>query len=209
MKILGIDEAGRGPVIGPLIIAGVMLPKEKIKILEKLQVKDSKKLTPRKRTYLAKKIKKISKYYLKRIDAQTIDKLRQEGVNLNEIEKRAITDIINQAKPDHAIIDSPDIKPKRFEKEIKKLTKASIKAEHGADTKYPIVSAASIIAKDQREKEIEKIKKEYRVEFGSGYPNDPLTKKFLSQLDPNRLPDFIRKSWATIKNMQKNRGLLR
>lgn len=206
MKILGIDEAGRGPVIGPLIIAGVMLPKEKIKILEKLQVKDSKKLTPRKRTYLAKKIKKISKYYLKRIDAQTIDKLRQEGVNLNEIEKRAITDIINQAKPDHAIIDSPDIKPKRFEKEIKKLTKASIKAEHGADTKYPIVSAASIIAKDQREKEIEKIKKEYRVEFGSGYPNDPLTKKFLSQLDPNRLPDFIRKSWATIKNMQKTGG---
>ncbi|HIH61934.1 MAG TPA: ribonuclease HII [Methanobacteriales archaeon] len=208
MNILGIDEAGRGPVIGPIIIAGVMLPKEKIRTLEKLQVKDSKKLTPRKRTYLAKKIKKISKYYIKRIDAPTIDKLRQEGINLNEIEKNAIADIINRARPDHAIVDSVDIKPRRFEKEIKKLIKyqISIKAEHRADTKYPIVSAASIVAKDQREREIERIKREYKVEFGSGYPNDPLTKKFLSQLDMNRLPDFIRKSWATIKNMQKTGG---
>jgi len=211
MKILGIDEAGRGPVIGPLIIAGVMLPQEKIKILEKLQVKDSKKLTPRKRTYLAKKIKKISKYYITKIDAPEIDKLRQEGVNLNEIEKRAIVDIINKARPDHAIIDSVDIKPQRFEKEIKKLIKykISIKAEHGADTKYPIVSAASILAKDQREQEIEKIKRKYKIEFGSGYPNDPLTKKFLSKLEHDKLPDFIRKSLATIKNMQKNWGVLR
>ncbi|BAW31751.1 MAG TPA: ribonuclease HII [Methanothermobacter sp.] len=205
MKILGVDEAGRGPVIGPLIIAGVMLPKEKIKTLERLQVKDSKKLTPKKRTYLAKKIKKISKYYITRINAPTIDKLRATGINLNEIEKKAIADIIKKSQPDYAIIDSVDIKPKRFEKEIRKLIKNKniiIKAEHKADTKYPIVSAASIIAKTQREKEIEKIKKEYKVEFGSGYPNDPLTKKFLSTLKTDKLPDFIRKSWATIKKMQ-------
>jgi len=205
MKILGVDEAGRGPVIEPLIIAGVMLPKEKIKTLERLQVKDSKKLTPKKRTYLAKKIKKISKYYITRINAPTIDKLRATGINLNEIEKKAIADIIKKSQPDYAIIDSVDIKPKRFEKEIRKLIKNKniiIKAEHKADTKYPIVSAASIIAKTQREKEIEKIKKEYKVEFGSGYPNDPLTKKFLSTLKTDKLPDFIRKSWATIKKMQ-------
>ena len=204
MKILGVDEAGRGPVIGPLIIAGVMLPKEKIKTLERLQVKDSKKLTPKKRTYLAKKIKKISKYYIAKIDASKIDKLRSEGVNLNEIEKRAIADIINKARPDYVIVDSVDIKPHRFEKGIKKLIKGKItvKAEHRADTKYPIVSAASIIAKNQREQEIEKIKKEYKIEFGSGYPNDPLTKKFLSTLKHDKLPDFIRKSWATIKKMR-------
>jgi len=204
MKILGIDEAGRGPVIGPLIIAGVMLPKEKIRILERLQVKDSKKLTQKKRTYLAKKIKKISEYYIVKIDASKIDKLRSEGVNLNEIEKKAIADIINKARPDHVIVDSVDIKPHRFEKELKKLIKDNItvKAEHRADTKYPIVSAASIIAKNQREQEIEKIKKEYKIEFGSGYPNDPLTKKFLSTLKSDKLPNFIRKSWATIKKMR-------
>ncbi|MFB2622644.1 MULTISPECIES: ribonuclease HII [unclassified Methanothermobacter] len=207
MKVLGIDEAGRGPVIGPLVVAGVMVPERKFSILRKMGIRDSKKLTPERRKFLARKIRRISRVFTVKISASDIDTMREKGFNLNEIEKIAIKRIIAEAQPDSVIIDSVDVKPERLAEEIRShFGDIEVKAEHGADAKYYPVAAASIIAKVERDLEIERIQKLNRKlgDMGSGYPSDPRTRAFLESLSYDELPDFVRKSWATVQKRRKN-----
>ncbi|MDI6819175.1 ribonuclease HII [Methanothermobacter sp. CaT2] len=206
MKVLGIDEAGRGPVIGPLVVAGVMIPERKFSILRKMGVKDSKKLTPERRRFLARKIRRIARVFTVKISASDIDRMRERGFNLNEIEKIAIKRIIAEAQPDRVIIDSVDVKPERLEEEIRShFGEIEVTAEHGADTRYYAVAAASIIAKVERDLEIESIQKKNRKlgDIGSGYPSDPRTREFLESFTYDELPDFVRRSWATVQKKKK------
>ena len=203
MKIIGIDEAGRGPVIGPLVVGGVAVEEEKLEKIEKLQLKDSKRLTPARRKFMARRINKIAECHTVHIQAMDIDNLRAKGINLNEIEKIAIKKVIALSNPDFAYIDCLDINPQRFRDEMENFRNSlNVIAEHKADDTYPIVSAASIIAKVERDMEIEKLRKEYR-DIGSGYPSDPKTIAFLKKYSYENLPDFVRKSWATVKKNQK------
>lgn len=203
MKIIGIDEAGRGPVIGPLVVGGVAVEEEKLEKIEKLQLKDSKRLTPARRKVMARRINKIAECNTVHIQAMDIDNLRAKGINLNEIEKIAIKKVIALSNPDFAYIDCLDINPQRFRDEMESFRNSlNVIAEHKADDKYPIVSAASIIAKVERDMEIEKLRKEYR-DIGSGYPSDPKTIAFLKKYSYENLPDFVRKSWATVKKNQE------
>jgi len=204
MRIVGIDEAGRGPVIGPLVLCGVCIEEKRLKNLERLGIKDSKKLSPKRRTILDRKIRKICDYHIITISASDIDNLRSKDVNLNEIEKIAITKIISHFNPDLAIVDSVDVNPERFRKEIKEIVNEDIEviAEHGADDKYSIVGAASILAKVERDTEVEKIKNKYKVDLGSGYPSDPKTQAFLKRYKFENLPDFVRKSWNTSQKLK-------
>ncbi|MDI9614405.1 ribonuclease HII [Methanothermobacter sp.] len=207
MKVLGIDEAGRGPVIGPLVVAGVMIPERKFSILRKMGIRDSKKLTPERRKFLARKIRRISRVFTVKISASDIDRMREKGFNLNEIEKIAIKRIIAEAQPESVIIDSVDVKPERLAEEIRShFGDIEVKAEHGADAKYYPVAAASIIAKVERDLEIERIQKLNRKlgDMGSGYPSDPRTRAFLESFRYDELPDFVRKSWATVQKRRKN-----
>jgi len=207
MNVLGIDEAGRGPVIGPLIVAGVVIPDEKVQILERMGVKDSKRLTPGRRKLLSRKLKNMFEYETVEITARDIDNLRAKGVNLNEIEKIAMLKIIDKLDAECIIIDSVDVKPKRLEEEIKLVTgNERIIAEHKADDKYIQVAAASIIAKYKRDFIIGQLKKEYKKigEIGSGYPSDPKTKKFLENFTYDKMPDIVRKSWKTVQNFKDN-----
>ncbi|MDN5374770.1 MAG: ribonuclease [Methanothermobacter sp.] len=206
MKVLGIDEAGRGPVIGPLVVAGVMIPERKFSILRKMGVKDSKKLTPERRRFLARKIRRIARVFTVKISASDIDRMRERGFNLNEIEKIAIKRIIAEAQPDRVIIDSVDVKPERLEEEIRShFGEIEVTAEHGADTRYYPVAAASIIAKVERDLEIESIQKKNRKlgDIGSGYPSDPRTREFLESFTYDELPDFVRRSWATVQKKKQ------
>lgn len=203
MKVIGIDEAGRGPVIGPLVVGGVAAREEELEKIEKLQLKDSKRLTPGKRKVMARRIKRIAECHTVSIQAKDIDNLRAKGINLNEIEKIAIKKVIAAANPDVAYIDCLDIKPQRFCDEMENFRDGlKVIAEHKAEDKYAIVAAASIIAKVERDMEIEKLKKEYR-DIGSGYPGDPETIAFLKKYSYENLPDFVRKSWATVKKKEK------
>ncbi|MCC7550055.1 MAG: ribonuclease HII, partial [Methanobacterium sp.] len=97
MKILGIDEAGRGSVLGPLVVGGVALEEDRVKYLERLGLKDSKKISPKRRIILARKIKRIAECHTVKITAKDIDMLRSRDVNLNEIEKIAINRIIGSS----------------------------------------------------------------------------------------------------------------
>ena len=109
MDTLGLDEAGRGPVLGPLVVAGIVIPEKKEKIIERMGVKDSKRLTPNRRTVLYRKLTKMFDYDIVVITAKDIDTLRAKGVNLNQIEKLAMKKIINNLRADRIIIDAKSI----------------------------------------------------------------------------------------------------
>ncbi len=211
--ICGVDEAGRGPVIGPLIIAGVTF-KDDSKLVE-FKVKDSKKLTPKKRELLSIKIKKYCiDYEILVIPAKDIDDMRKV-MTLNEIEVNAFSKIIKKLKPNLCYVDSADVNEKRFADDIlaNLSFKPNIVSKHKADDIYPIVSAASILAKTTRDDEIRKIsfelEKKLNLPMGSGYPADSTTQKFLRKwLDSYKsLPPHVRRSWVTIKNILKEKSI--
>ena len=204
MDILGIDEAGRGSVLGPMVIAGVIVPEKMERVLERMGVKDSKRLAPHRRTILSRKLKKMFEYEIVVISAREIDEMRAEGINLNEIEKNAMESILIKMNPEKAIVDAVDVKAERFQENLRKDTGVNVIAEHKADDKYIEVSAASIIAKAERDKQIEEINKEFIKSggIGSGYPSDPKTKDFLTNYTYDEMPDFVRRSWATVAKLK-------
>lgn len=174
-------------------------------------VKDSKELTPKQRLVLFEKIKKIiQRYKVIIISPQEIDKvLSHKKLNLNWLEAIKTAEIINKLKPDKVMLDcpSPNIKAYKtyLEKHLKKKKDVELIVSHKADQLYPIVSAASIIAKVIRDNEIEKIKKKYKIEFGSGYPSDPLTVEFLKE-NYKKYTEIFRKNWASYKETLKKKG---
>lgn len=204
--ICGIDEAGRGPVIGPLVMCGLLVKEEDEKELVRLKVKDSKLLTRKRREFLFDKIKDISyKSEIIIINPDEIDHAvsKHDGLNLNKLEAKKSAEIINLLNPDKAIIDAPSNNIKSYRQYLLKFIKnknINLILEHKADLNYPIVSAASILAKVTRDNEIEKIKKEINVDFGSGYMTDPKTIDFLEQYY-EKYPDLFRKSWFPYQDM--------
>ena len=204
MDILGVDEAGRGSVLGPLVIAGVVIPQKMESVIDNMGVKDSKRLTPKRREVLSRKLKKMFDWDVVIYSAQDIDNMRAQGINLNEIERRGMQELILKLECDKAIVDAVDVKPERFQDKLRKATNKDVKAEHKADDKYLEVGAASIIAKQTRDEAIAKLNKEYEPMggIGSGYPSDPTTKKFLSNYTYNQMPDFVRRSWSTVAKLK-------
>lgn len=200
--ILGIDEAGRGSVLGPLVIGGVLLKRKQLKFLTRMGVKDSKRLSAKKRTVLSRKIKKISQYTTTVIPANEIDQLRLNGTNLNQIETNAMINIIKKHTPDLCCIDCIDINEKRFHDKIQQINNnMEVITEHKADDTYTIVAAASILAKVERDKQMAILRNEYG-KIGSGYPSDKSTTNYLKSLN-NNYPPFVRQTWNTVKNLKK------
>jgi len=200
----------KGPVIGPLVIAGVTFTDDK-KLME-LKVRDSKKCSPKRRENLAKQIKEIAlNYEILVIPASAIDDMRKV-MTLNEIEVNAFIKVIKKLKPELCYVDSADVNEERFANDILSGLnyKPTIISKHKADDIYPVVSAASILAKTKRDEEVKKIAKELEkrlnIPLGSGYPSDPITKKFLKTWFEKygKLPPHIRQSWNTSKKILKN-----
>ena len=206
MLICGVDDAGRGSMIGPLVIAGISINKKNIKKLQKLGVRDSKKLSPKKRESLYKEILKIvDDYHVIRIPPRTIDKYVFQH-NLNHLEARKMAQTISHLNPDLSYVDSCDVNAIRFGREISDLSnKSKVKSYHYADSRFVVVSAASIIAKVSRDRSISRLNKE--TNFGSGYPSDKKSVNFIKKLVSSKkpLPLSIRKSW---KPVQKILGLI-
>lgn len=167
-------------------------------------VKDSKRLTPNRRTILSRKLKKMFDYEIVVISAREIDEMRASGINLNEIEKNAMESILSKISPEKAIVDAVDVKAERFQENLRNDTGVNVIAEHKADDKYIEVSAASIIAKAERDDQIAQINKDFIKSggIGSGYPSDPKTKTFLTNYTYDEMPDFVRRSWATVAKMK-------
>ena len=202
MLICGVDDAGRGSLLGPLVIAGVSLKKSKIRKLSKMGIRDSKKLSPLARERLYKKIIEFADdYYVTRINPKTIDR-SVKNHKLNSLEAKYMAKVISKLKPNISYVDSCDVNPKRYGKEIDKMAKrGKIRSYHHADSRFVIVSAASIIAKVNRDKAISKLRKKHNL--GSGYPSDKKTINFVSDYISvqKEVPNFVRKSWKPVQKM--------
>ena len=205
VQICGIDDAGRGSMLGPLVIAGISLDKRKLKKLSLLGVKDSKKLSPQSREELYKKILKIADdYYITKISPKSIDASVKKHC-LNNLEAKYMAKVISKLTPDTSYVDSCDVNPTRFGKEISKLSNnRKIKSYHHADSRFVIVSAASILAKVSRDRAIAKLRKDHNL--GSGYPSDSKTVKFVTKYYKKNhvMPNFVRKSWKPVQKIVDN-----
>jgi len=204
MKLVcGIDEAGRGPVIGPLVIAGVLVDEKHLDKLKDDGIKDSKLLSPSQRKKLFDHVKKsVKDYKIIIVLPAEIDKAVEKN-NLNWLEADKSIEIINALKPEKAMLDCPSNNVSAYKNYVyERLDNKNIAlhSEHKADLNHVEVAAASILAKVTRDSEIEKIHKKIGIDFGSGYPADPKTKEFLVKYH-NKYPDIFRKSWASYKNI--------
>jgi len=214
MLIAGVDDAGRGPIIGPLVIAGVLVDERGTEKLRELGVKDSKLLSPSRREQLADEIRKlVVKCQVVSLSPSEIDRVVQTGRRLrrlNRLEAQAMAKVIEVLRPDVAYVDASDILTDRFKDHILENLSFKVKviSEHKADAKYPVVSAASIIAKVERDHAIENLREKFRDigDLGSGYASDSRTTKFLENWLARfgSYPEFVRKSWKPAKKLKRN-----
>ncbi len=196
--ICGVDEAGKGSVLGPLVIAAVGVTSEDV--FSDIAVKDSKLLTPAVREELYSVIRKRFRVATVRIDAHEIDEIRR-GMTMNSCIARAHAQVIGKLSPTRAFVDACDVNAFRYAEMVKSHLecRCEIISEHHADETFKVVSAASIVAKVIRDHAIATLSKKYG-QIGSGYPSDPVTVEYLSSyIDEHKHPPPIaRKSWRTI-----------
>lgn len=214
MLVAGVDEAGRGCVIGPLVVAGIAVKAGNLPLIVALGVKDSKLLTAKKREALYPEILKLTQsHHIIKVLPYAIDRAvrsTQTNFKLNRLEAQTMAKVIEVLKPDEAYVDAADVLQDRFGEYIKECltVKPTIISKHKADMTYPIVSAASIIAKVERDREIEKIKEKYG-DCGTGYLGDDKTIAFLKRIlkeNGGSYPSCVRKSWAPAKRVKAEHG---
>jgi len=214
LQVAGVDEAGRGPLLGPMVIAIASISREKEELLVRMGVRDSKALTPSRRRALRALLERVLDYYAVRVvEPAEVDEAVSKG-QLNLLEARIIAELVRQAASEVELevvyVDSPDPVPERFERLLTSLIREGVRvvAENGADAKYVVVGAASIIAKTERDRIVEELKRKYG-DFGSGYPSDPKTREFAERWlrEHGEPPPFARKSWSTWSTLARKRTL--
>ncbi len=213
MLIAGVDEAGRGCVIGPLVVAGIMVQSEVVPLLVELGVKDSKLLTPKKREILYSAIFQLAQnHYIIKVPPYQIDRVvrhQRRLHKLNRLEARTMAKVIEVLKPDEAYVDAADVLEDRFGEHIEECltVQTRVVSQHKADVNFPVVSAASIIAKVERDREVAALRLKYG-DFGSGYLTDGRTMDFLRRLldEYGEYPSCVRKSWEPARRAKSEHG---
>ncbi len=209
MLTLGIDEAGRGPVIGPMVLAGCLIDDKTEAKFKKLGIKDSKQLTQKRREFLEQKIKEQAETFeIIVLHPEEIEETNRKKINLNALEAIACAGIINKINKGFSrikvVVDCPSPSITKWQDflktKVKNLSNLGISCEHKADQNNISVSAASILAKCVREKEMTKLKEKYGNGVGSGYTSDLLTQRFLEKYAHKYQNNGIfRKTWGTWK----------
>lgn len=206
--VVGIDEAGRGPVLGPLVMAGVLVDEKNLRKLRDIGVTDSKLLSKEKREQLFTMIKEIIvDYKIIEVHPAEIDNKNALGTNLNQIEGTKSCEILKYfGKYSKATIDCPSINPLGYEDYLRGMVGKDVNlvVEHKADENYVEVGAASILAKVTRDFEMQKIKEDIGIECGSGYPSDPVTQEFLKNYW-DKHDSIMRKCWSSYKEVKRKK----
>ena len=213
MLVCGVDDAGRGSMIGPLVIAGVAMGSGRIKDLRDMGVRDSKELTPAKREKLYAQItREADGWCVSRISPATIDRSVSRH-RLNALEARYMARVIARLRPGLAYVDSCDVNARRFGLAVSGMVGGrsgggggcAVRSHHKADSRFKVVAAASIVAKVTRDREVARIAKRHggRSEVGSGYPSDRRTVGFVERWIAGRggAPPFARQSWKPVRAM--------
>jgi len=206
MLLMGADEAGKGPVVGSMFVAGLVIEEERLFDLAAMGVKDSKMLPPAKREALARKIGSIATdQYILEVRPEVIDELRLV-MSMNEIMVRSFSQVVERLHADRGVLDAADVNAERFAQAVRGRCRTSMDliAEHKADQRHHVVSAASILAKVRRDQSMRELEEELHCKIGSGYPHDRDTIAFLSEwVQKNKdLPPCARHSWATAQRIK-------
>jgi ribonuclease HII len=197
----GVDEAGRGSVLGPLVVAAVRAGSDDELI--KIGVKDSKKLTPNTRERMYGLIMNACEVSVVLASAAEIDD-RRKAMSLNEIELEMFVEACSAVPSQTVYADCPDVNEAGFSKEMSiRMKGTEIIARHKADDLYPVVSAASVIAKVTRDRMIADIQTEFGTDIGSGYPSDRYTMDFIEKWikENGRPPPHTRCSWEPVRQL--------
>ncbi|MFA6804896.1 MAG: ribonuclease HII [Candidatus Methanomethylophilaceae archaeon] len=198
----GVDEAGRGSVLGPLVVGAVYT--EDDTVLKEIGVKDSKKLTEKVRERMFDEIAASCPLYTTVvITADEIDEKRKRQ-SLNVIEMDMFQEAVSKIPVKTVYADCPDPNEMIFSSTLSvRLGGTEVIGRHKADDTYPVVSAASIIAKVTRERMVADIQREFDVNIGSGYPSDHFTMEFIEKWikDNGRPPKYTRCSWEPVRHL--------
>ena len=208
-RILGLDEAGRGSVVGPLVVGAFLVELEDVDRLLEIGVDDSKALDPEERERLYAMLPSIGECDSIVLPPREIDLFVTRG-KLNELEARTFGTLITRLGPDEVRADACDANARRFARAVSRWargTAARIIARHHLDEEDPIVGAASIIAKVRRDRALARLRRQLGEELGSGYPSDPRTILFLREHLAVELgvPAYVRASWATMQRVMPER----
>jgi ribonuclease HII len=193
---IGVDEAGKGPVLGSMFAAAVHAPPTAIPD----GIDDSKRLSPDRREALAARLRTDERVAigLAEIPVARID--GEEDMNTLTVAAQAEAVAAVARDGDGGILDAADTSTERFARRVRERVpvEVDLRAEHGADETYLLVSAASVLAKVERDAHVAGLAETYG-EVGSGYPSDPITREFLrTYVDAHGdLPDCARRSWST------------
>lgn len=203
--VLGLDEAGRGSVLGPLVVGGLAVPVERIPELRPMGVRDSKALPPARREALYDAVRAIGRAQTVHIEPGRIDPRVARG-ELNELEAEVFAELIRALSPDEVRVDACDPNAARFGRTVRRLSGLAVpvRSRHKADRDDPVVGAASILAKVERDRALAQLERELACPIGSGYPSDTTTMRFLSRwLDdhPKERPPWLRQSWAPTRKL--------
>ncbi|MEM0017110.1 MAG: ribonuclease HII [Candidatus Korarchaeum sp.] len=201
----GVDEAGRGPVIGPMVVAGVLLSRRAVKSLREAGVTDSKRLRADKREELSLLImENADSYAIEVVEPRRIDEAVSRGM-LNLLEAEVMGRLVRELRPAYTIVDSPMRNCRKFAELVRSFSglNARIRAENHADERYVHVAAASVVAKVERDRRIRELSGLTGMDLGSGYPHDPRTRgAILRILSGESFPrDQVRWSWLTVRRM--------
>ncbi len=205
MRLLGFDEAGRGCVLGPLVVGGYLLEEADATAVRAAGGRDSKGMSAARRAEAADRLKEMGEGW--RIEAITAGQI--DRGNLNTLEEDAFVRICAELSPDAVQIDAP-VTPRgieafrrrmadRFELPLERVT-----ATPRAENRFPAVGAASVLAKVTRDAALDRIR-DGHGDVGSGYPSDPVTRAYLTRLlrEGGDLPDFVRTRWDTLKRLRE------
>ncbi len=211
--VVGVDEAGRGPALGPLVVCAIYMPKYDREILSEIGVKDSKKLSKKRiediyQEIISKSILRNWSIGIKICEAEMIDKWMTTG-NLNSLEVKlfsdAISKVTNPSNCPSIFLDACDVNEVRFGKNVmyslgSEWSKCDVLSMHKLDENDVLVAAASVIAKKVRDDEVKKLSKQVGMNLGSGYPADPSTKIAIRKLCNFETPHkCLRWSWANVR----------
>ena len=209
---IGVDEAGRGPAIGPMVVCAISIPIGDRGILTEIGVDDSKNLTRQRRESIHSEIIDISesrgwKIGVINCDAERID-LWMESGTLNSLEVLAFSDAIEEVAENSLeysiFLDACDVDAERFGRNVSSsLTNKGIDwkifSKHRMDSDDVVTGAASIIAKVNRDWAMDKLSQELGIDLGSGYPSDPKSKTAIEDLcRKDLLPDCLRRKWKNV-----------
>jgi ribonuclease HII len=205
MLLLGFDEAGRGSVLGPMVVGAYLLDADDADAVRTAGGRDSKGMTPAAREAAAILLKEMARGW----EAVVLDAVTIDRGNLNRLEEDIFVEVTGRLRPDRVQIDAP-VPPRGLERFQRRMAQAMsmpldrLDVANQAEDRFPAVGAASIVAKTTRDAALQRLRDEHG-ELGSGYPSDPVTRRYLEGLLERgaTLPDFVRTRWGTIKAMRE------